>query len=274
VGAAAKPDPLLAAQAAYWERVRLARRDLATFIETTAKDEGGRRLVLHHIHRAWIWHLHYCWSRGLHAQILAPFGSGKSSALAVPLAAFLVGRDPQVRVKVVCNGDDFAMQRVQGVSQIITSPEYREIFPGVRRGPKWSDHALFVRREGNAIDPTVHARGLFSKGVGGRCDYLVFDDICDQQNTLTEELRRKGKSFARSTWLSRLDGEGARALAIATAWHADDASHDFLHDPLWCTLVQSVSEDFEHYDQVVYNADSTYHEGALGAFPFGGHEDP
>lgn len=251
------------AEARYQERVRAARLDLATYIELCALDSDGRPVFLSQIHLAWIWHVNYCWSRGLHAAILAPFGSGKSSGFAVPLSTWLLGRNVESRIKFVSNADDFAKQRVQGAKAIMASPTYRDVFPDVARGDKWSDREVFVRRRSRSLDPSLHARGVMSKGVGGRADYLLFDDVCDQLNSEEAGLRMKVKKFVKGTWMTRLDGDDARALWIATPWHQDDATHEVvLHSPRWCTLVQRVSPDMEHYDQEVFNAGSDYLEGS------------
>lgn len=251
----------LRAEARYQQSLRRARVDLATFTELAAHDESGNPFVLDWIHLTWIFHVDYSWSRGKHALIMAPFGSGKSSCFVVPFAAWLVGTDPQRRIKIVSNGDDFAKQRVAAVKDLIDSSPYREVFPAVRRGDKWSDHELEVSRLGNAIDPSVHARGVMTKGIGGRADNILFDDICDQLNSEEPGARRKIKTFARKTWMSRLDGMAARAAMVATPWHPDDATHDFWSDPTWCTLRQPVSKDKEAYEQEVFNAGTDY--GAL-----------
>lgn len=263
MGAAAtsREGLLLQAEGRYQERLREARGDLATFTELCGKDENGGPIVLAQIHLAWIWHVNYCWSRGLHAGIMAPFGSGKSSALLVPLAAWLIGTNVQRRIKVVSNGDDFAQQRVASAKLLMESPEYRDVFPNVRRGDTWSDHELEVRRAGAAIDPSLHARGVMTKGIGGRADFVLFDDIVDQDNASTLGSRQKVKLRARGPWMSRLDGADARALMVATAWHQDDATHDFMNDPTWCFLIQRVSEDLERYTQEVVNAGADYLTG-------------
>lgn len=255
---AQRSELLLRAEGRYQERVRDARGDAIAFAELCARDEKGGPIVLSQIHLSWYWHVEYCWARGMNAGIMAPFGSGKSSALLVPLAAFLIGQDPQRRIKIVSNGDDFAKQRVAAVKGIVESPSYRDVFPEVRRGDKWSDHELFVRREGGAIDPTLHARGVLTKGIGGRADYVLFDDIVDQENASTLGGRTKTKQRARGTWMSRLDGPHARAMLVATAWHQDDATHDFMASPDWCFLVQRVSQDLERYEQEVINAGADY----------------
>jgi hypothetical protein len=252
------------AEAFYWDRVIAARTDLAAFIELVARDEHGQPIELDYIHRAWIWHVQYCWSRNKHAQIRAPFGSGKSSTLAVPLAAFLVGQDVQTRIKFVCAGDDNATQRVAAVKDMVESVVYRHVFPHVTkdRKKKWDTHQAFVKREGNAIDPTLHARGVLTRGIGGRADYVIFDDVCDQLNSEDEQQREKIKRFGRRTWLSRLENEDdvrGHALMLCTPWWPDDFSDDLMKDPNWCTLIQRVRlPDMEHYEQEVINAGDDY----------------
>jgi hypothetical protein len=250
----------ITAAAAFGARCLRARTDLCEFIELVIKDERGDPIVLDWIHRMWIFHVDYAWSHGKHALILAPFGSGKTSGLAVPICAWLLGRDPQERIKFVSNGDDFAKQRVSSVKAILESREYRAVFPGTRRSRtgRWTDHELEVERAGNAVDPSVHARGVLTKGIGGRADRLIFDDICDQLNTEEPGARAKVKMIARGTWMSRLDGTNARALMIATPWHTDDATHDFWEAPTWCTLKQSVSQDLEVYEQEVFGSGPDY----------------
>ncbi len=246
----------LQAQAAFQQKIRRARGNLAAFVELVAKDENGDPIELDYIHRSWIVHVNYAWARGKHAMIMAPFNSGKTSTMACPLAAFLIGQDPQVRIKFVCAGDDMAKLRVAAVKSLIESYEYRLVFPEVRPGRKWDVHDAFVERAGHAHDPTIQARGVITEGIGGRADIVIFDDICTQKNSEEQASRGKVRKFARGTWLSRLDGPGARAMAFATAWAADDFTNDLLNDPKWCTLVQRIQlPDMEHYEQEVRGVD-------------------
>lgn len=250
----------------YWQNVKRARTYLPGFIELCARDEGGDPLVLDFIHLSWIFHVDYAWNHGKHALIMAPFGSGKSSCFAVPLAAWLLGCNPQERIKFVCNGDDFAKQRVAAAKDIIESPIYRDVFPHIRPGGKWSDHELFVKRKGGAHDPSIHARGIMTKGIGGRADRIIFDDICDQLNTEEPASRTKVKKFSTGTWMSRLDGTGARALMIATPWHPDDATHAFWSSNDWCALHQPVGPDKLVYEQSVTGAGPEYADAQRAFF--------
>jgi len=249
------------ARAAYRLSVLRARESLADFIELCGRDEDGNRIQLHFLHRCWIWHVNYAWSRGKHAMIMAPFNSGKTSSLAIPIAAFLIGQNVQNRIKIVCAGDGNAKLRLAAVKSMIESYEYRSVFPHVRPGQKWDTTEAFVAREGNAVDPTLHARGVLTEGIGGRADVVLFDDVCTQKNSEQEANRHKITKFGRGTWLSRLDGDAARAMAFATPWAQDDFSADLKNDPNWVTLVQRVRvPDLGAYEQEVFGAGSDYAE--------------
>jgi len=256
---AARQRLIIQAQAAYHQTVRRARLSLPHFIELCGRDENGDRVMLDFIHRTWIFHVNYSWSRGKHALIMAPFNSGKTSTLAIPLAAFLIGQNPQTRIKFVCSHDDNAKLRVASVKSVIESYDYRTVFPAVRPGKKWDVHEAFVEREGHSVDPTLHARGVLTEGIGGRADIVILDDICTQKNSEEQANRLKIKKFTRGTWLSRLDGPEARAMGFGTAWAQDDATEDLKNDPKWCTLVQRVRlPDLEHYEQEVFGHDADY----------------
>lgn len=241
------------AAARFNQRTRLARRDLAEFAVMTVRDDHGRPLDLAPMHMTWIAHVNYCWERNLKCMILAHYGSGKSSSLACPLVAFKLGGDPNLRVKIVTNDDANATKRVIGIANIIEAPLYKHLFPNTRRGDKWTDHELYLRRSGNAIDPSVQARGVITTGIGGRADLIVFDDVVDQRNSTDEGQRRKILDTVERTWLSRLEPD-AKVLWIATVWHQADATHQLMQRPGWCTLVQRVSEDCASIEQELLGA--------------------
>ena len=248
---------ILRAKAAHELRVRRARTQLDEFIELCVKDNHGVRLTLAPMHRAWIQHVDYCWSHGYRALIQAPFGSGKSSCLAVPLLAHVIGKDQNVRIKIVTNDDDSASKRVGAVRKILETRLYRQVFPSVVHGGGWTGHELFVKRLGHSLDPTIHARGVFTTGIGGRCDVELFDDVTDQKNSMDALQRRRVLSLLEGTWLSRLEPDG-RVLAIGTTWHADDALHHLMQRPRWCSLKQMVSDDCTQILQEVIGGGPDY----------------
>lgn len=246
---------VLQAQASFREHIVRARGNLAAFIQLVGRDENGDPIELDYLHKAWIVHVNYAWSVGKHAFIMAPFNSGKTSTLAIPLAAFLIGQNPQIRIKIVCADDDMAKLRVASIKSIIESYEYRLIFPGIRPGKKWDMHDAFVERVGHAHDPTVQARGVLTEGIGSRCDVMIMDDVCTQKNSEKPAMRVTVKKRARGTWMSRLDGPNARVMGFGTAWAQDDYTAEVKQDPKWLTLVQAVEvPSMENYEQTVWGA--------------------
>ena len=226
------------------------RTDIAKFISRCVRDDHGNLLGLAPMHLYWLQHVEWCWARGLRCMILAHFGSGKSSALAVPLIAFMLGQDPQLRVKQICNDDSSAKRRVGSAKQIFESENFRVAFPDARPGPKWTDHELILVRKGHSIEPSLHARGVFTTGIGGRADRIVCDDVVDQKNSMDEAQRKKVRSLLEETWFSRLEPDG-QVLWIGTVWNLADATHHFMKQPGWCVLVQKISDDCNLIEQEV-----------------------
>ena len=238
---------------AFMNRMARAREDPRAFVETVGRDDHGNALSLEAMHRQWFRHVNYCWERRLRCMILAHFGAGKTSSLVVPIIAHLVGQDTNVRIKVVTNDDASAAKRVNAAKRIIESPEYRRVFPNVVKGDRWTDHEIYVKRWGVSVEPTVHARGVFTTGIGGRADYLFIDDVVDQKNSTDPAQRKRVLDLVEQTWFSRLEPDG-RTLWICTSWHQNDASHVLMQRKGWCTLIQRVSQDCLQIEQEVLGA--------------------
>jgi hypothetical protein len=238
-----------------------ARNNFHKFTPLVVRDDQGAPIRYSHIHFQWIAHINYCWSRDLYAGIFAPFGHGKTSSLSVPLLAYLIGVDPQQRIKIICSGDNPSKLRMQAVKTIVETPIYGAVFPGIERGEKWNDHMMFVERRGHAVDPTIEARGVFTQGTGSRSTTLLFDDVVDIDNSSTHEKRIHVTKQVETLWISRLDdrpGRRARVLWIATPWDLEDASHAMRSRSDFCWLEQRVKEDLSGYESDVYNAGADY----------------
>jgi len=259
VPAVALVDPDRVVWAARQKLLLGARNDFHKFGPAVVRNDQGEPIRYAPIHLWWIAHINYAWSRGKHAGIFAPFGHGKSSALSCPLLAYLVGHNPQERIKIVCAGDSAAALRMQSVKQIMESPLYGHVFPEARRSKrgKWTDHMMVVERRGHAIDPTIEARGVLTKATGARATTILFDDIVDAENSTTPEKRAKNTRLTEVLWMSRLE-PGGRALAIATPWDLEDTSYQLRARPDFCWLEQRVKEDLSGYEQDAHNVGLDY----------------
>lgn len=251
-------------------RVRAARDNFHAFAEFVMRDEKGRGILQDSLHRVMHLHVDCCWRAGMHAAIVAPFGHGKTIQLPVGRVCWELGRDVTLRVKIVSNNDPRAMERVMGCTALMFSPAYQLVFPNVRPVPlteakkrrkqaKMTQHEVFLDRPGMALDPSIQAAGVLSGGTGGRCDLLVFDDICDQKNALDEPtMRDKVIQNVENVWMQRVIPTTGRVLYVGTPWHQADATHMLMDNPAWSVLECAISDDFKRIDMRVYNPPKDY----------------
>lgn len=256
-------------KAAVEEWRRKVRTNIASFIEATARDDRGDRIILASIHRIWHIHFEYCWRAGYWPFVEAPYAHGKTVNLIICRAAYEVGQDTNIRIKLVTNVDSKARERVGGCQQLIYSPTYRRVFPNVRpvdpkviratrKIGKVTQHELYVARTGFSIDPTIEGVPVLGTGAGGRADLLLFDDVVDLNNAIINPAHRQSViAQIENTWMRRLEPNG-RAGGVGTPYHEGDWSHQLRKDPKWCVLRCPISEDRSRIDLEVYNPPPGY----------------
>lgn len=245
-------------EATLWEAemVKAARVDINAFMEFVPKDENGERLVQDPMHESWYRHIAYARAIGRSAGILSLWGGGKSVQMA-GFSSYLIGRHPQIRIKVVSNNFDLAKERVGAVKAIIeNNPDYAMVFPGIRpirtsgqaktnEKGQWSGSKFRVASLSGALDSTMEAKGVLSTGAGGRCDFLLIDDPHDYTNVVEKPAQMpKVLESIQNTWIPRVIKTGMVVL-ISTKWHEGDAMTDLMKNPGWVWLVQEVSSDYK-----------------------------
>lgn len=229
----------------------------AEFIQRVIKDDQGDHIILGSIHFMWMEFITETWAQGKWAFVLAPFGHGKSTLIAVALPLFELSSDPNVRIKIVCNTDDNARLRMRALARYIERDnDFKDIAPWVRPALKesWTKGQLFVERSSAAAEPSVSAAGVLSS-MPGRIDMLVADDIVDRKNAiLSPGMRATVHDNFREAWLSRLTPH-AKMVYICSVWHRQDATHRMLLDPAldgrFRALIQRVSDDLTHIENYV-----------------------
>ena len=222
------------------------------------RDEQGNATDLSELHRSWSWFIHYAWSNNRYAGILAPWRHGKTMLGTIRYGLWEIGKNPELRVRLLAADDREAMQRVKAMGRYITeSPEYKLIFPDIQpdRKANWNEHQLYVKRKGLAPDPTLHAAAAFSSEAGGGNDLILVDDACTYQNSILQPPKReKIYQALTSVWLRRVQPE-TRVLLVGTAWHEKDAYSQLraLRGGKWLWLIQAVGPppDFAPISSVV-----------------------
>ena len=151
-----------------------------------------------------------------------PPGHAKTTTFSVNYSTWLIHRNPDIRIIVVCKDQGLARQILGAVKFRLTSPVYREIHQ--KYGPRhpdgtigwkdpdasWTQTEIYVQGRGSGEkDPTMQALGIGGRIYGARSDVIFLDDAVTLANVNEYEKQ--------SIWLdqeveSRLDGAGLLAL--------------------------------------------------------------
>jgi len=178
--------------------------------------------------------MHESWSKLLltanRLLILAPRFHLKTSIVAIAYPLWRLGRDPNLRIKIVASEEGLASDILREIRTRIESGWVNEIFDGASgrsflapdpSGP-WGAEKLLVKRTLNLKDASVEAKGILSSGVGGRCDILIIDDPCDFRTSIAQpKLKETIKRTFFEVW-SNLVEPGGQIVVIGTVWAQDD----------------------------------------------------
>jgi phage terminase large subunit-like protein len=173
---------------------RKARTDFKTFFELVWANEQGFQLAPFHEEAIEVltdWSERYVYWE-------AARGHAKS-AIVTALAVWLLGRDPNHRIKIVCSNDKEARKRLYEIKeQIAKNQILHYVFPELKQDPdgEWNKSRIYVKRGVVLKDPSIEAMGVMSGSLGSRATVILFDDIVDLRNSilqpqLKEHVRQK-----------------------------------------------------------------------------------
>jgi len=236
---------MTATKSSWKERARstvlaeLACRDVNVFCEHVMRDAQGRPWHQAPFHQEWQALL----PRKGPARVLigAPRESAKTSQLAIARVIWELGRNPDLRVKIITSTDDLAADIVAAIADhILRNPRVQHVFPhlkpasaGLWPKPGARSNRLVVARQSRDKDPSVSGHGILSTGAGGRADLLIFDDVVDYRNAVASPtLRGRVAQSLLEVWINQL-GPTGRALYVGTVWHEDDLTMQLKANPEW-----------------------------------------
>lgn len=170
---------------------------------------------------------------------ILPVGASKTF-LTTGITLAMLGEDPTLRGAVVSATQTQAAKTVGMVSDYVrSSNELRLVYPDLRPSDRqrdpWTQTAITVARPPGIPDPSLVAVGIDGAISGARLNWIIVDDVLNEENTKTPEQREKVRSWLDSSVLSRLDPKGARVVVINSAWHPEDIVHH-LEKAGWPTL--------------------------------------
>lgn len=122
--------------------------------------------------------------------VLWPRGSFKSQVFNVGQVAWLIARDPDLRILVTSETGRQAIKFVKEVMKIVASEWFKELF-GDHTQAEWKPGSgtftSSLRTRKGIKDPTLASAGVGEVQTGAHWDFIFYDDICSQENTKTPE---------------------------------------------------------------------------------------
>lgn len=156
-----------------------------------------------------------------------------------------LGRDPGLRVKIVCATDTVAAERSRFLRDTITqNAAVRQAFPHLRPGRPWTAGAFTVRRTTNSIGPSVAAFGVGAGVTGTRADLLICDDIVDVRSIHSRGQRDRVADYFTNNLMNLLEPAG-RFWGLCTPWHTDDVNARLKKNGAYALFRRAIGPNFE-----------------------------
>jgi predicted phage terminase large subunit-like protein len=213
-------------------------RDPNAFVAYCCTDSAARPLCQGALHRE----LQEFLTAHRKALIELPRDHGKSVQVCARIL-WELGRNPALRVKIVCATEGIAAERGRFIRNAIAgSTQLHEVFPRLRPGQPWTETRFSINRPANVIGPSVTALGVGSGLTGTRADLLVCDDIVDVRSLTSAAERARVKAFFRDNLLNLLEPDG-RCWCLFTPWHADDLNAELKRNQAFGLFHRAVQED-------------------------------
>lgn len=152
---------------------------------------------------------------------------GKSHLASTMFPAWFLGKFPEKKVLMVSNTSELAVDFGRKVRNIIASPAYQKIFPGISLSADSKSAGRWATNKGGEY----FATGVGSALAGRGADLLLVDDPHDEQDLLSGNFDALEKAYQ---WFlfgarTRLMSKG-RVAVIHTRWHQDDLIGHLIKD--------------------------------------------
>ena len=199
--------------------------------------------------------MHKSWLRSVMVYdrnlLVAPRCHGKSSLMAIAVPCYMIGRNPNIRIKIISCADDRAKDITFAVFRILKGNErYREVFPEVKLDNKrMSKQKIYIVRDQKhdaMKDATAESLGVTSAAEGSRADLLIMDDVVSKRNSKTPGLRQLVKEMYYNVHINLLDPMNhSKVIYIGTVWDIDDLTVELMDKKNeYHKEVYSIDDDF------------------------------
>jgi len=168
--------------------------------------------------------------------IEAPRNHSKTTDWSIQTPAWLVGRDPNLRVLIVSDTAGQAVAILRAIKHLIENDEgYKSVFGELKpKYPeKWAENEIIVNRDTKEKDATFNAVGVGGAILSKRADIIICDDLLNKDNTKTYEQRKKTKEWFHDVLMPVLDPEHGKLIFVGTVFHSEDLITEKMKDPTY-----------------------------------------
>lgn len=166
---------------------RCINNDFNVFLSTWNATQNYTTPGIHFQIATW---LQKCSVRGETRLLLQAFRASGKSTLVGLFSAWLLCRDPDLRILVLSAESNLAEKMVRTIRKIIEKhPWTRHLRPN--DPDQWAADSFTVRRKRIGRDPSVLARGVYANTTGTRADVIICDDVEVPNTCDTADKREK-----------------------------------------------------------------------------------
>ncbi len=210
------------------------------FIEECFTDASGAPLKQSAVHNQ----LQEFLSEHAKALVELPRDHGKSFQVCCRVL-WELGKNPGLRVKIVCATDAVAAERSRFLRDCIAlNPAVRAAFPNLRSARPWAADAFTVTRAAHTIGPSVAAFGIGAGRTGTRADLLVCDDVVDVRSLHSRAERDRAADYFTNNLMNLLEPDG-RFWGLCTPWHSDDLNARLKKTGAYPLFCRAIGPDLE-----------------------------
>jgi hypothetical protein len=217
----------------------LSRREFAKSIRAHAKKYFN--IKLHRAQMRWLKHFYYGGQRLL---LLAPRRHGKSVAVNTIFLSWSLCNDTSLRILFASHKDKRAQDFSRRLRIAMDNPQMKKDY-GSDRGFSWQvTYWQVTTAKKNKLEyPTVETVGVGGGVAGGSYDWVVFEDLCTNINSRTEQKRIDMKEWLNDVFNTLDRGPKMKAMFIGTRKHMLDYYNDLLHNPTYSCWVDKAIQD-------------------------------
>ncbi|WP_024577610.1 MULTISPECIES: hypothetical protein [unclassified Afipia] len=154
----------------------------------------------------------------------------KSVLTSIVFVAWLLGRNPKLRIAVISHSQALALDLASKTFQLVGSDFYRKVFPGFRLRDNGRKVMDFVTEDGGG-----RYAASFETGVTGRgFDIIIIDDPISAHHAKSEKERTNINESFKNMISSRLDDPvNGAMIVVGQRMHEDDLSGNLLQKGGW-----------------------------------------